>query len=27
MMSHLLERYFTQVQNTELIDGLIESIF
>jgi len=25
MMSHLLERYFTQVKNTELIDGLIES--
>ncbi len=25
IISHLLERYFTQVQNTELIDGLIES--
>jgi len=25
MMSHLMERYFTQVENTELIDGLIES--
>ena len=25
MMSHLLERYFTRVQKTELIDALIES--
>jgi len=25
MISHLLERYFTQVKNTDLIDGLIES--
>jgi len=25
MMSHLLERYFTRVKNTELIDGLIKS--
>jgi len=25
IISHLLERYFTQIQNTELIDGLIES--